>query len=80
MVVLVLNLDKCVLRQAELSYLGEVITNDGVKHDPGNQIYADTDEFDRVTMRVRPRYVPRPLHTEYVRENRSPKTISRERH
>ena len=33
-VVLVLNLDKCVLRQAELSYLGKVITNDDVKPDP----------------------------------------------
>ena len=31
---LVLNIDKCVFRQAELSYLGEVITIDGVKPVP----------------------------------------------
>ena len=29
-----LSIDKCVFRQAELSYLGEVITIDGVKPDP----------------------------------------------
>ena len=31
---LVLNKDKCVFHQAELSYIGEVITIDGVKPDP----------------------------------------------
>ena len=31
---LVLNIDKCVFRQAELSYLGEVITINGLKPDP----------------------------------------------
>ena len=29
-----MNLDKCVFRQAELTYIGEVITIDGVKPDP----------------------------------------------
>ena len=39
---LVLNLDKCVFRQTELSYLGEVITSDGVKPDP-NKVQAIRD-------------------------------------
>ena len=29
-----LNMEKCVFQQPELSYIGEVVTRDGVKHDP----------------------------------------------
>ncbi|KAK2143360.1 hypothetical protein NP493_4554g00000 [Ridgeia piscesae] len=39
---LVLNVDKCYFRQAELPYLGEVVTQDGVKPDP-EKVQAVTD-------------------------------------
>ena len=39
---LVLNAEKCVFRQPEIEYLGEVVTQDGVKPDP-NKIQAITE-------------------------------------
>ena len=39
---LVLNVDKCYFRQAELPYLGEDVTQDGVKPDP-EKVQAVTD-------------------------------------
>ena len=39
---LVLNAEKCVFRQSEIEYLGEVVTQDGVKPDP-NKIQAITE-------------------------------------
>ena len=39
---LLLNYEKCVFCQPELAYLGEVVTRDGVKPDPGKvQAIAD---------------------------------------
>ena len=74
---LVLNIDKCVFRQAELSYLGEVITNNCVKPDPDKvQAIKDRQTPTKVTELQRVlglvtflgRYIPicqrEPLHSD----------------
>ena len=67
-------MEKCVFRQPELSYLGDVVTQDGVKPDP-EKIQAITDmptptnatELQRVLGMV----TSWPIHTKSVSQNRS---------
>ena len=64
-----LNMEKCVFRQPELSYLGDVVTQDCVKPDP-EKIQAITDmptptnatELQRVLGIV----TSWPIHTKFV--------------
>ena len=79
---LVLNAEKFVFRQPEIEYLGEVVTQDGVKPDP-NKIQAITEmptprdvlELLRVLGMV---YVPRKIYSEPVRSKSSTPITSSE--